>query len=263
MPNWFTASTSASSSAGGAITGSSLVVTGNVTAGAAGVISWSGLTQLTAPVDGVVRITKADGTTTAAVSGVLIGTNDATANGVRMSRNVSGYLEVTNGNSSADTGVVSNVFLTSSSDGTIKYGNANNGMAIGSNTINLQANATKVINFDTNGRAQCFRSQVASKTTNYNVTTSVNFDSFTVFDNAGAAGTVVFTLPPVSQGLGQIYTFTSTAAQVVTVTAGAGDKIGSKAAASSYSCAASQGNSITVVAVSANMWAVTSNIGFT
>jgi hypothetical protein len=81
---------------------------------------------------------------------------------------------------------------------------------------------------------------VATKTASYSVTAA---DSGTWFNNKGASGTVVFTLPAVATSAGCHYRFTGAVAnQIITVTAPAGTLVtyGNAAATSVSSATAGQ-----------------------
>ena len=63
-------------------------------------------------------------------------------------------------------------------------------------------------------------SPVATKTTNYSILTT---DNQTIFDNAGASGSVIYSLPAASPGLR--YTFIVLTARILEVLAGGSDQI--------------------------------------
>lgn len=133
-------------------------VTGaNIAAGAAGTIGWVSRTQLTAPVDGVLRITKADGSTTAAESGIVIGTVDNTATGVALARNAAGAVVVLSGDRTANRGILAGSFGQTLADGAVRIGTAAGtaGLAISSNAaLALVSNSVSSIVMDTTGEAR-------------------------------------------------------------------------------------------------------------
>ncbi len=98
------------------------------------------------------------------------------------------------------------------------------------------------------------RAVASTKTANYTV---LKGDTGTVFDNAGAAATITFTLPAAT--VGQVYSFCTVAAQSIVVTPGGSDTIGlgAKAAGASITSAASKGAFLTLVCTSANAWTIT------
>jgi hypothetical protein len=99
-------------------------------------------------------------------------------------------------------------------------------------------------------------SPVAAKTTNYTVTV---LESGTVFHNTGAAGSVAFTLPA-SPTAGLTYTFVTTVAQNIVITANTGQTIRNGASVSSSAGTATNGtvgSTITIVCITATTWYVT------
>ncbi|HMV47617.1 MAG TPA: hypothetical protein PLD20_01035 [Blastocatellia bacterium] len=100
---------------------------------------------------------------------------------------------------------------------------------------------------------------ISAKTSNYTVVAN---DSYTVFTNSGAAGSVNFTLPTASAGLH--YTFYVDAAQTLTITAGASTTIRSGAsvtAAAGNITTSTVGNTVRLVAISATQWIAESLTG--
>lgn len=126
-----------------------------------------------------------------------------------------------------------------------------------SSSLGLSASGASGLLMDSNQRISQVKHQAASKTANYTVLAA---DSFTDFDNAGAAGVVTFTLPTAALGLN--FTFSAVVAQQIKVQAGGSDAISmsgnSKAAGGLLTGpAATQGASVTIKCTSANMWTVT------
>lgn len=149
-----------------------------------------------------------------------------------------------------------------SSDGTLYFSSstsANAGLGdlslvrAGTNTLRVGRGTSSGIGFVTMGRL------VTAQTSNYTVVAN---DSNTFFTNAGATGTVVFTLPTASAGL--TYTFYIDATQTLQVTAGASTTIrsGSSVTSSAGNVSAStQGNVIRIVAISSTQWVAESITG--
>lgn len=134
---------------------------------------------------------------------------------------------------------------------------AGSGVYGDSSTCGLATSGVSGLLLDNSQRISMIKRQVASKTGNYPVTAA---DSFTEFDNAGAAGAVIFTLPTAALGL--TYTFSAVVAQQIKVQAGGSDAISmagnSKAAGGLLTGpAATQGATVTITCTSANMWTVT------
>jgi hypothetical protein len=104
-----------------------------------------------------------------------------------------------------------------------------------------------------------FSEFIAPKTSNYTV---LNTENRTNFSNTGATGTVVFTLPTAVAGLN--YRFASNAAQIIQITAGAGDVIRRGASVSTsggnVQTTASLGNVINLVAIDVTTWLMVESI---
>lgn len=101
--------------------------------------------------------------------------------------------------------------------------------------------------------------QVVNKTSNYTVVTGERGAFYT---NAGAAGSVNFTLPTAAANL--VYNFYVDAAQTVTITAGSSTTIqlaGSTSASAGNITSSTVGNCITLVAISTTKWVAQSHEG--
>ena len=110
------------------------------------------------------------------------------------------------------------------------------------------------------GRVRQMHPDINSKVINYTV---VAADSFTTFDNTGAAGAVTFTLPAAALGL--TYTFFVNAAQIVNVAPQGADTIrvtGVKPAGTALASGPNIGNFVSITCTAANTWAVVANNGF-
>lgn len=87
-------------------------------------------------------------------------------------------------------------------------------------------------------------------------------ESFTIFTNKGAGGSITLSLPTAAAGLE--YTFVIMETQTLVIDAAAGDTIqiaGSTSAASGNISAATQGHTVTIVAMDATEWIAHSVIG--
>lgn len=139
---------------------------------------------------------------------------------------------------------------------------ATSGNAFGSFTPSLPAavtqlgNSTNVANglivLDTTGNNPVNKI-IVPKTTNY---TLLSTDSNKVFTNAGAAGTIVLTLPTAVSGI--LYNGLTTTAQILRFQAPAGVTITvagtSSTSGGTLSSAAVTGSSITLIAASSTQW---------
>ena len=104
------------------------------------------------------------------------------------------------------------------------------------------------------------KEDVVAKTTNYGIQVASDGDNF--FTNAGATGSVNFTLPTAAAGL--TYTFYIDAAQTLTITAGASTTIriaGNVSASAGNITSNTVGNCITLVAISSTKWVTKSHEG--
>jgi len=122
------------------------------------------------------------------------------------------------------------------------------------------------VELDANGWLWHDRRRVVAKTGNYSI--DADHDSNTTFTNNGAAGTIVFSLPAItdsgiSRNIGSTYTFITTEAQIIDI-----DPSGSQAihptpttGGNRLRSSAAAGNSVTLVALGQNRWQITSQIG--
>jgi hypothetical protein len=230
---------------------------------ALGTVAFANGTQVTAPADGVLQVTKADGTGTAGTTRVVLGANAATGGASLVLNNTTQRLASMTGSASAYVAHLAEGFIVMASPGGITNAAGTTGLTFtSSNTVSIIGASSTYATADANGRWSSMKIQVASKATNYTVTAA---DSAIVFDNTGAGGTVVtFTLP--ASALGLQYTFSNvltTALSQIVIAPQAADTIafGSKAANQSVSSPVATRSSITLVCTAANTWAVTSLIG--
>lgn len=198
------------------------------------------------------------GATTTNKYGLLFG--PPTSAGVKMYLGAASVVQFTLGDASANATLAGLAFRTTNDTSAPQFYASyatTTGMYLSNTgpTLKLYANNIVGLSIGSTGTTNNFYRAVASKTGAYTVLTT---DSNTAFDNAGAAGSITFTLPAIGTTYGQQLTFACTAAQAIVVTANAADKIGAKAAGSSYTATAAVGNTLTIVATSANQWQIVS-----
>lgn len=144
--------------------------------------------------------------------------------------------------------------------GTVRWGINSGGVLYpnAANTYDIGATTNTVKNIYAAGFISAGRNVVA-KTANYTVL-AADLNNF--FTNAGASGTVNFTLPTAAAGL--VYTFYVDAAQTVTITAGASTTIriaGSVSASAGNITTNTVGNCVTLQAISTTKWVAQSSVG--
>lgn len=239
-------------------------VAGTTPIPAGSTIGWSGRAQLTSPVDGVLRITKADGTVTTNVSGLLIGSNDATTNGVRLVYSsgigAGSELRAYTGDGSAQRGFGAAFYSILSVGAGIKIGPSTSaGITFPTtSSMGVQMGASPTggaILFNSANQTSALRPVVSAKTSAYPV---VAADSFTVFTNAGAGASVTFTLPAAT-GTGNTYRFVATAAQPIVIARAGSDNIQQPTGATvtTWTSPGTAGAVVEIVDVATALWAVT------
>lgn len=226
----------------------------DATLGSANTLTWTSRTKVTAPSDGVLYITKNDGTSTS----VGIGFGDD-AGDARIYQNGTASIAVTRNDAGGFASIyagemrASGMLLTTVAGS--YFGDANRAL--------FSATASGVVKlFDSGGTAPaafCANALVSAKTTAYPV---VAADTGTVFTDEGAGGAFAFTLP--TAVVGYRYTFIRTTANTITVTAAAADTIqveGTTTAAAGSITLDTDGASVTLVAINATEWITVAKTG--
>ncbi len=189
------------------------------------------------------------------INGIRLG--PTTTSGVILSLVAANTLRMISGDGSLNS-VLVGLFRSALIDGSVQFSDSTSQGGAGFSFFSDNGTAVTVY-----ARIVRQRMVQASKTGNYSVVVA---DTGTAFDNVGAAGTVVFTLPAAT--VGQTYTFNKVVGQILTITPQAGDTIRfnglTKAAGASVSTNANTGTdwqSCTLMCFQAGFWIATSAVG--